>query len=207
MMHPALLVKRGDRLGARHLAVRGMHRGKRHVRVGHAQHRLDHLAAIVDLRDDAVGVVRAVSADRGPGPFQRRVTAGRVFQHITVPLGVAARDDNAGFVGVLARCRRRIDRDDDAYQLRRRGDASGVDQRMRPQRTRHVVEQFAIQFLAAESRPLIAPHDLREKGRRQMIGVIGGAAAGHRDRRVGEQFADQFDRARRRRHDAARILS
>ena len=110
-------------------------------------------------------------------------------------------------VRVLARCRGGIDRDDDAYQLRMCGDASGVDQRMRPQRARHVVEQFAIQFLAAETRPLVAAHDLRQKGRRQMIGVIGGAAAGDGDGRVGEQFANQFDRARRRRDDAARIPS
>src|SRR5690242_3256650 len=51
VMHPALLVKRRDRLGARYLAVRGLQGGERHIRIDGAQHRLDHLAAIVHFGD------------------------------------------------------------------------------------------------------------------------------------------------------------
>ena len=40
-------------LGADHLAARGVHRGKRDIAVDHAQCVLDHLAAVVDLGDDA----------------------------------------------------------------------------------------------------------------------------------------------------------
>ena len=67
MVHPALFVQRGDRLRARHLAARGVHRGERHVRIDDAQCRLDHIAAVVNFGDDAVGLVRRVSGDRFPG--------------------------------------------------------------------------------------------------------------------------------------------
>ena len=132
MVHPALFVEGGDRFGARDLAVRGMHRGERHIRIGHAQHRLDHLAAIVHFRDDAVGMMRAAGDDRGLGPFRRRVTVGGVGQHIAVPGGVAAGDDYSRFVRSLARRRGRIDRDDDPYQVGVRCDAGGVDQPVGP---------------------------------------------------------------------------
>ena len=53
----ALLIERGDRLGADHLAARGVHRGKRDIAVDHAQCVLDHLAAVVDLGDNSISPV------------------------------------------------------------------------------------------------------------------------------------------------------
>src|SRR5665213_1457099 len=87
MMHPALLVERGDRLGPGDLAARGMHRGERHVRIDHAQRRLYHLAAIVHLGDDSVGVARAVGGDRRFRPLGRRIAARHIRQHIALPAG------------------------------------------------------------------------------------------------------------------------
>ncbi len=75
----------------------------------------------------------------------------------------------------------------------------------RHKRARHVVEDLGVELLPPEPGSLIAPHDLVEKGGRQVGAVFGGRAAGHHDLRVGEQRADQLDRARRRRHDRARV--
>jgi hypothetical protein len=63
----AQLVER-HRFGLHHLAARDADRGKRHLRVDHAERRPDHVAAAVDLGDDAVGAVRRVGGDRQAGP-------------------------------------------------------------------------------------------------------------------------------------------
>ena len=79
-----------------------MHRSKWHIGIDHAQGGLDHVAAIIDFRHDAVGLVLAVQCNRGLRPFGRRIMAGAVSQHIAAPSGVLAGDDNAGLIGVLA---------------------------------------------------------------------------------------------------------
>jgi hypothetical protein len=56
------------RFGPHHLATRGADRGKRHVGVDHAKRRPDHVAAIVDLRDDTVGAVRRIGGDLPRSP-------------------------------------------------------------------------------------------------------------------------------------------
>ena len=55
VMHPALLVECCHRLGSSELAAGGAHRREGHVRIDHAQRRLDHLAAVVHLSDNPVG--------------------------------------------------------------------------------------------------------------------------------------------------------
>jgi hypothetical protein len=60
---------------------------------------LHHIAAVVDLRDDAIGLVLAVQRDSGAGPFGRRISGGLISKHITVPVSVLAGDDDAGLVG------------------------------------------------------------------------------------------------------------
>ena len=57
-MNPALLVKRRNRLRAQHLAARSVDGLVRNRGIEHSQRRFDHLAAIVDLGDDAVGAMR-----------------------------------------------------------------------------------------------------------------------------------------------------
>jgi len=60
----ALFVERCYRLGADHLAARRAHFRERDIEIDHAQRVLDHLAAVVDLGDDAIGVVLAIQRDR-----------------------------------------------------------------------------------------------------------------------------------------------
>src|SRR6201987_1781231 len=57
VMDAVLLAERRHRFGPHHLAARGADRGKRHVWVDHAERRPNHVAAVVDLGDDAVGAV------------------------------------------------------------------------------------------------------------------------------------------------------
>ena len=118
MMDAPLLIQRRNRLGPDHLAARGVNRREGHIRIDHPQGRLNHLAAVVDLGNDAISAVCAVERDGSLCPFGRRVASGGVGEHVTVPGGVLAGDDDAGFVGVLARARGRIDCDHDARQFR-----------------------------------------------------------------------------------------
>ena len=62
--HAALPVEGRDRLGAGVLAARRDDRRHRHARVDEAQHRRDHVAALVDLGDEGVGLKRAGRARR-----------------------------------------------------------------------------------------------------------------------------------------------
>src|SRR6516162_1244061 len=84
VMDAALVVERRHRFGPHHLATRGADRGKRDVWVDHAKRGPDHVAAIVDLGDDAVGPMRPVGGDRQAGPLGRRITPREVGQHIAV---------------------------------------------------------------------------------------------------------------------------
>ena len=63
---------------------------------------LDHLAAVVDLGDDAVGLVLAIERDCVPCPLRRRVAPGIVAEHITSATRIFGGENNAGLVGVLA---------------------------------------------------------------------------------------------------------
>ena len=58
----------------------------------------------------AVGTMRPVGGDGDLRPFDRLVFSRGIGQHIAMPLGVSANDENAGFIGLLTRARRRIDR-------------------------------------------------------------------------------------------------
>ena len=55
MLHAALLVERGDRLGAQILAARRAHGDDRHAAIGLRDHRAHHVAALVDLDYQRVG--------------------------------------------------------------------------------------------------------------------------------------------------------
>jgi len=64
MMHPALLVKRADRLGPSDFSSARRHGHKCNVRVDRADYRFDHLAAKIGLGDDAIGLVFVIKRDR-----------------------------------------------------------------------------------------------------------------------------------------------
>ena len=83
----------------------------------------------------------------------------------------------------LTRGRRRVDRDDDADQLRQRlfmRPARRVEEPAGPQRAWHVVEELGEQLLATEAGPLIALHALEDL-RRDIADVLVGGAAGDDD--------------------------
>ena len=102
LVHTPLLVECGDRLRPHHLAARRADGGERDIRIDHAKGRLDHLAAVVDLGDDAIGLMLAIEPDGDARPFGRRVAARTIAEDVAVPRGILAGDDNAGFVGILA---------------------------------------------------------------------------------------------------------
>ena len=82
-----------------------------------------------------------------------------------------AGDDEAAFVGLRARARRRVDADDDLGEVPRRRfrrHPLALDQRPRPERARRLLDDFGEQFLPADRPALVALGDALEEGARQM---------------------------------------
>ena len=98
----------------------------------------------------------------------------------------------------LLRRGRRIDRDHDALQRRRRRDAAVLDLRARPQRVGALLDDLAVDLLAAEPRAVIARQHVIDESRRQIdrhwrcVPACVTAV-----RRIGDQPLDQRDRPRR----------
>src|SRR5215469_3851925 len=97
-MHPALLVKGADRLGARDFAARGPDGSERHPGIDSAHGHFDHLAAVVGFRDDAVGAALMIEADGLCRPFEWRHHAGYVIQNITVTVDAESGADDSTFI-------------------------------------------------------------------------------------------------------------
>ena len=104
-----------------------------------------------------------------------------IGQHIAVTLGVFANDDNASFIGVLTRTRRRIDRHNNSRQVWRCRLSRGIDDAVAPQRARGVLEQFGIELLPAEARPFVFADDLVEEPGRQICAIFIGRAPRYRN--------------------------
>src|SRR5205807_2372588 len=75
----------GDGFRSDDFPARGVHGGIRDIRINHSQSGLDHVAAVIDFGDDAVGLVLAIERNRELRPFGRRVMTGTVGEHITAP--------------------------------------------------------------------------------------------------------------------------
>jgi hypothetical protein len=105
MPHPALLVERGDGFGPRRLAAGGTDGAERHQRIDLADHRLDQIAALVDLGHQPFGAVPFHRRDRrlGPVPGRRRRSPWRPpaprspVQLAADPFGQHAGGDDAAF--------------------------------------------------------------------------------------------------------------
>jgi hypothetical protein len=119
VVNPVLLIERSSRFGANDLAARRVHRGERDVGIDHTQSRLDHVAAVVDFGDDAVGLMRPIRGNRSLGPICWRVSAAQIGEHVTVSVAILSRDHDAGLVGVFSGGRRRVNRHHDPLQRRR----------------------------------------------------------------------------------------
>ena len=104
---------------------------------------LHHVAALIGLCDDPIGIVPIVCLECLTGPFLRRIVSRQILNHIC-PIVELAADDNARLVGILARGHGRVNSDDDPLALRRRSAAGVVDMRPLPKRTRHIVEDLGV---------------------------------------------------------------
>src|SRR5580692_508194 len=80
-----------------------------------------------------------------------------------------------------------------------------LDERSAPQRTRHIVEQLGVQFLAAEPGALVFFDDLLEERAGEVGAIFVARAAGHDAGRVAHQIADQFRGPWRRRYHGTRV--
>src|SRR5262249_44048039 len=118
---------------------------------------------------------------------------GAVGEHITVPARILAGDNNAGLVGILARGCRGIDRDDDPDELRQRlfmWPARRIEEPTRPQCPGHIIEELGEQFLAAETRALIALDTLEDLQRDIGAVLVGGTAGDNNPASlIGQEFA------------------
>ena len=149
-----------------------------------------------------------IERDRRARPLRRpRRRQGRVGENIEHSCLFNPRGDDAAIVGALAGTRRRIDGDDDALERRRLMDARALQHVARPQRVLALVEDFAVEFLASQSRAGILRDDAFEKGRRKIGGVLARQGAGHDARRIGDQLLEERQRTRRRGHQLTRPVA
>ena len=75
-----------------------MHGPKRDRRVNLTKDELDHLAAVVDLGDDAVGLVAMVRSDCNLRPFMGLISTAQVLQHIAAIVMAYAGDENSRLI-------------------------------------------------------------------------------------------------------------
>src|SRR5689334_12245409 len=107
-------------------------------------------------------MMRPICGDRDFRPLDGLMFSRSIGQHIAVTLVVSANDDDAGFISVLTRARRRIDRHNNSRQVWRCRLSRGVDDAVAPQCAWGVLEQFGIELLPAEARPFVFADDLVE---------------------------------------------
>src|SRR6185295_10503954 len=204
-----LLVETRDRLSTYRLAARCPHLFERDVPIDRLDVRLDEVATVVYLANDAVSLERAVQRDRALAPLLRRGLDDRpISEHVSVPILPERGRHDAG-LRLLGFARgRRVDADDDAHELWRLVDPKVVDHRLAlPQRARRVVEHLRVELLPAEARALVLPQDVAQPLRRDVADVLVGAALGDAAEWIGEQLLDDLRRARRRRDYRARVAS
>ncbi|MDP9808791.1 hypothetical protein J2W42_001633 [Rhizobium tibeticum] len=155
MGNSPLLAECGDRLGPQILTAGGAHGRERQALVEALSHRGDHLAALVDLGDHAVG--RKAPA----GPHHRACPAGRACA-LQPTIGkhrsparrrlLLSRRCAAG----LRRRRRRIDGNDDTPEFASEADRGGLDQLAPPERVFAILDQLVVQLLTPEPRAAVA---------------------------------------------------
>jgi hypothetical protein len=140
----------------------------------HANGRLDHVAALVRFRDDAIRAVLAIERDRAPGPFDWEVFPAVVREHVTMIVDAPSGDDNPGVVRILADADSGIDRDHDPSHRRNRAFAAPrrFQQFPCPQRALYVIKDLGVQLLPSESRAFVPFDDLREKRLGEICSIV-----------------------------------
>ena len=158
VLHPALLVERRHRLGAQPLAARGPHRHHRHRAVGLADHRAHHVAALVHFDDQRIGLESFATA-RSPWRPSRRATSPR---HVSSRSRRSCRPPHVR-AATSPQASARLPAEaggSTATTMRLSGGAASTRQvsieRTRPQRVGPVLDDLAVELLAAEPRAGIA---------------------------------------------------
>lgn len=114
--------------------------------------------------------------------------------------------DNAASIRIPARCRRRVDRHDNARHLTVKSPGRRFDPVALPQGILAILDQFAVQLLPSQPRAGITRLDRGQKTRCQIGRIVGGRHARHMHRRVRHQPFDQRHRSRRCRPQLQRLL-
>ena len=150
------------------------------------------------------GVECLVERERAGAPVGGAQAAGGVIGEDVAPaLPVDAAGEDAAGVGLGAGGGGRIDGDDDAGEIGRDVEALPFDLGAVPERVVAILDQLAVEFLAAEAGTGVAADHGVEEARRQIEGVGAGRGARHHGRGIGDQAFDQGDRTRRRGGDLA----
>src|SRR5690348_11687582 len=97
-MHFPLLVQGRDWFGSDTLAATRVQGFERRVLIDRPYGVQDHVAAVVGLGHDAIGLPRHVLAHRDPRPAFRRVLTAAIRQHIAVVVFTDTGDDDARLI-------------------------------------------------------------------------------------------------------------
>ena len=144
MVDPTLFIHAGDRLGPDVLAAARSNLFDPHVIPHAAQGLSHHVAALVDLDHNGVGLVRIVQVDRPTRPFERAARHGRIFEDVGfLALGVDGSNNDAVFVAVLIVAYRWVNRHHDAAKGIILPNPARLDLAIGPERVRNVPEDFA----------------------------------------------------------------
>src|ERR1019366_7770309 len=95
VMNPLLLVKRRYRLRPHHFAARGVNGLIGNMLVHGPDNIFDQISAVIDFRDDPVGMKLAVRIDCPVAPSVRRQAAAEIPEYISVSIDAPARDHHA----------------------------------------------------------------------------------------------------------------
>ena len=129
---------------------------------------------------------------------------GAVADDVAAPVDAEAGDDDAAAVGAGAGGDRWIDGDDDALELRPGAEARLGQPVTLPQSCHAVLDDLALELLAADRGVGVAALHLGEEGRRQVGGVVGRARAVGDGGRVGQDVFQERNGTRRGGDDALR---
>src|SRR5690625_4567611 len=117
VVHSAALVQGADRFSSDCFTAGGADTFVGNVPVDTADDAFDHVAALVDFRNDAVGLVPAVGGDGGLRPFIRAAPDAQVLEDVSVLIPGDSGNDDACLVAAIAFADCRVDRHDNAGQV------------------------------------------------------------------------------------------
>ena len=157
MPDPALRVERRDRFSPQIFAARRTDRfdGNRAVNLGDDGGH--HIAALIDLGDQSVGIEQMIERHSAASPVGRSQPRDAVIgQHEGQALLAQSNCDDAAGISILRRRCRRINCNDDTLEIRDLRRPHSVDRIALEERIGAIIDQFAVEFLS--TKPLF--HDV-----------------------------------------------